>query len=150
VKGINELHTIENWIAANRIWLIIAVSLSFTIMIFSLYYITAIRQPATAGATAKPLTSNISTIKPIQQTSLQVTSLSTNNQPAATSVKINNQPVDMPANGVVHQVVNDTNGTTTIDVSSDSKSSGTSSSNSSMNIQVNSVSQSSSSTESNQ
>ena len=150
MKGINELQAIENWIASNRIWLIVAAVASLSLMIFSLYYLTAFRHPTVTGATAKPSISNISPINPIQQSSLQVTSLSTNNQPAVTTVKVNNQPVSMPSSGIFHQVVNDANGTTTIDVSSDSKTTGTSSSNSSMNIQVNSVSQSSSSTESSQ
>lgn len=150
MKSANELQAIEDWIATNRVWLIIAAILSFALMMFSLYYVTTIRHPAVTGTTARPPTSNISEIKPIQQTSLQVTSLSTNDQSPLTTVKINNQPVDMPASGVIHQVIDNSNGTTTIDVSSDSKSSGTGSSNSSMNIQVNSVSQSSSTTESGQ
>ncbi len=150
MSGITELQAIKNWIAANRTWLFIAILSSLALIVASFYYVIADRQPAVTGFTPKQAPSNIYPIKPITQTSLNITSLATDNQPPLTTVKVNKQPVDMPASGVIHQVFDDASGTTTIEVSSDSKSSGEGSSNSFMNIELNSVSQSSDKAESGQ
>lgn len=62
-----------------------------------------------------------------------------NATPPITHVQVNDQPVDVPANGSLHKVISSDNGTTTIDVNNQSSNSSSSSS-SSMNIQLNSSS----------
>ncbi len=57
-------------------------------------------------------------------------------------VKINSQPVSLPVSGEIHRVVQDSGGTTVIDVSVKSSTSGNSSSDSSTSVQLNSTSES--------
>jgi hypothetical protein len=62
-------------------------------------------------------------------------------QPPQTTVEINGQSIDVPDQGNVHKVIQDANGTTTLDLSVDSNvSSG--SSESSTNIELNTTSES--------
>lgn len=60
-------------------------------------------------------------------------------QAPTTQLKVNQQPVDVPANGSVHKVISNDTGTTTIDISN-SSSSVSDSSSSSTNIQLNATS----------
>lgn len=61
---------------------------------------------------------------------------------AETELKVNSQPIDIPSNGTIHKVIQDNNGTTTVDVSVDSNTSGSSSSSTSTSVEVNSNSES--------
>ena len=151
MTGENELQAIKNWVTSNRAWILTAIFIAFAIFAASMYYLLAGRRLVTS-ATSKPNQSNLTTISPIQKTDLQITSQVTGGQPPVTSVKLNDQKVDMPANGSIHKVINSSNGTTTVDVSSEAQSSGVNnvSSNSSTSLEVNSVSQSSGNTTSGQ
>lgn len=53
-----------------------------------------------------------------------------------TNLKVNNQSVEVPTNGSTHQVMSDSNGTTTIDISNSSTMTGGSSS-SSTDVEIN-------------
>jgi hypothetical protein len=57
-------------------------------------------------------------------------------QSPTTSLRVNNQPVQVPDNGSTHQVMTDSNGTTTIDISNSSTTTNGSSS-SSMDVEIN-------------
>lgn len=71
------------------------------------------------------------------QTSLRVETVQPDaSQAPQTSVEVNGQPVDVPSDGTVHKVIQDVNGTTTLDVSSSSSSS-SGGSRSSTNVDVN-------------
>ncbi|MEO6760830.1 MAG: hypothetical protein ABI220_00425 [Candidatus Saccharimonadales bacterium] len=77
------------------------------------------------------------------------TNLTTSAEPGAnnsvqTSLEVNGQPVDIPSNGSVHRTIQNSDGVTTLDISSSSsgQSSGNSSS-SSLNVDISSSSQTS-------
>ena len=55
-----------------------------------------------------------------------------------TKLNINSEPVVIPESGTVHRVIQDENGTTTVDVKVDSQTNGSSENSTSMNIEVNS------------
>ncbi len=71
---------------------------------------------------------------------VQTTSGGIDNTPPV--IKINNQAVDMPASGEVHQVIQDSGGKTVVDVSVQSNASDNSSTSSSTSVQLSSTSES--------
>lgn len=74
-------------------------------------------------------------------TTLQITQSQESANAAETELQINSTPVAIPENGSVHRVIENDTGTTTVDVSVDSQTSGTNESSTSMNIEVNSSSE---------
>ncbi len=58
-----------------------------------------------------------------------------------TKLNINSEPVTIPEDGTVHKVIQDENGTTTVDISVDSQTNGSSEKSTSMNVEVNSSNQ---------
>ncbi|MNH58530.1 hypothetical protein D3C73_103340 [compost metagenome] len=58
-----------------------------------------------------------------------------------TKLNINSEPVVIPEDGTVHKVIQDENGTTTVDISVDSQTNGSSEKSTSMNVEVNSSNQ---------
>lgn len=74
--------------------------------------------------------------------SLQVTQSETTSDPVVeTKLNINSEPVVIPDEGSVHKVIQDDNGTTTVDISVGSETTGSSEKSTSMNIEVNSSTQ---------
>lgn len=75
-------------------------------------------------------------------TNMQVTQSDAAKGPAVeTKLNVNSQSIPIPDNGSVHKVIQNDNGTTTVDVSVGSQNSGSSEKSTSMNIEVNSSSQ---------
>ena len=74
-------------------------------------------------------------------TTVQITQSQESTNVAETELQINSTPVTIPENGSVHRVIENDTGTTTVDVSVDSQTSGTNESSTSMNIEVNSSSE---------
>lgn len=64
--------------------------------------------------------------------------ISSSNSSTQSSVNVNGQSVPMPDQGSTHQVIEDANGRTSVDISVDSNTSGTSKTRSSTNIDVDS------------
>ncbi|MDB5176643.1 MAG: hypothetical protein JWN75_311 [Candidatus Saccharibacteria bacterium] len=64
-------------------------------------------------------------------------SSSTSSSTNKPSVTVNNQPIDVPANGTVHKTVRSDNGTTKVDISVNSNSSTSSTTSTSSNLNVN-------------
>ncbi len=62
--------------------------------------------------------------------------------PAQTQVKVNDESISVPSNGSTHQVIQNDNGKTTVDINVDSNTSGSSSSRSSTDIKFRSSSSS--------
>lgn len=87
--------------------------------------------------------------QPVVTTQESKTEATTTTEPsssdAKTSVTVNNQPIDLPANGTVHKTITNENGTTQVDVSVNSDSSGNSVSSSvsstNLNMSTNTYSQ---------
>lgn len=78
--------------------------------------------------------------------SLEVTQTNNAEEPAVeTKLNINSEPVVIPEDGTVHKVIQDENGTTTLDITVDSQANGSSENSTSMNVEVNSSTQSESS-----
>ena len=75
-------------------------------------------------------------------TNVQVQATSGGGDKTPPVVKINNQAIDMPANGEVHQVIQDSGGKTVVDVSVQSNTSDNSSTSSSTSVQLSSTSES--------
>ena len=72
-------------------------------------------------------------------TNLEVTQMDNAKEPIAeTKLNINSEPVVIPESGTVHKVIQDENGTTTVDIKVDSQTNGSSENSTSMNIEVNS------------
>jgi hypothetical protein len=77
---------------------------------------------------------------------LEVTQTGNAEEPAVeTKLNINSEPVAIPEDGTVHKVIQDENGTTTLDITVDSQANGSSENSTSMNVEVNSSTQSESS-----
>lgn len=91
-------------------------------------------QPEPLKATPDQSTSEINTNLEFKQSTSSGSS-------GNTELKVNSQPIDIPTNGTTHKVIQDSNGTTTIDVSVDSNTSGSSSNNTSTSVEVNSNSE---------
>ncbi len=70
------------------------------------------------------------------------TTIQSDNNGIDATVRVNDQPVAVPESGSTHQVIEDANGTTSVDISVGSNSSGTSKSRSSINIDLDSSSRS--------
>jgi hypothetical protein len=78
--------------------------------------------------------------------SLEVTQTDSTEAPAVeTKLNINSEPVVIPEDGTVHKVIQDENGTTTVDITVDSQANGSSENSTSMNVEVNSSNQTESS-----
>lgn len=78
--------------------------------------------------------------------SLEVTQTDNTEAPAVeTKLNINSEPVVIPEDGTVHKVIQDENGTTTVDITVDSQANGSSENSTSMNVEVNSSNQTESS-----
>lgn len=60
-----------------------------------------------------------------------------NSTPPKADIKVNGQPIPLPASGSLHEIFQDSNGTTKLDVSIDSQSSGSTSIDSSTSINLN-------------
>lgn len=67
-----------------------------------------------------------------------------NSHSVTTKLKVDGNTIPVPQNGTVHQEIQQSNGTTTIDISTSSTTSGSAQTNSMMNIQLDSHSKSSS------
>lgn len=117
------------------------------------WYSSSASKPATAvDVTHEVVTSTEQQVEPPKtaipdsinsiDASLQVTQSDTSEAPVVeTKLNINSEPVVIPEEGTVHKVIQDGNGTTTVDVSVDSQTNGSSEKSTSMNVQVNSSSQ---------
>lgn len=121
------------------------------------WYSSSVSKPATTADVTREEASidmeKVETPKPAPtdstnsiDTSLEVTQAGDAEEPAVeTKLNINSEPVVIPEDGTVHKVIQNENGTTTVDVTVDSQTNGLSENSTSMNVEVNSSNQTESS-----
>jgi len=104
------------------------------------WYLNSLK-PATATAAAH-VTSSSQDASPTGDTSRgakpEMTPDVTNESTMKTNLTINSESVPIPENGSVHRVIRDDSGTTTLDVSVDSQTTGDSETSTTMNLEINS------------
>lgn len=140
--GVNGLYRRAHIIAAYRpAWLLrLGVPLALA-AVSTLGWYASTAKPTTATAAAQvPTTSAKETPADTAiDTKLEATQSTSSDGPISdTSLTINSEPVPLPNNGSVHKVIQDDTGTTTVDVSVDSQTSGTSENNTTMKLEINS------------
>lgn len=148
MKIAGDALTATTWVKSHRMVLLPILLIVFVIII-DWYYVNA-TQP-TSRATSENLQQAApsipaSTRNDSSTSSTNVQSIIQNDDtsassPIKTSVNINGRQVPVPQTGTTHKVIQDDNGTTTVDISVDNNSAGSTSNNSSTNIQFNSTSE---------
>ena len=114
--------------------------------VFSWFYVSAARQQAQSVPT-QSLQNLQSVLKPLQaqintpiDTTIQSVTQSDGAGLTRTTVQVGEQQIQAPQTGSLHQVIQDPNGTTTVDISASNNSSGTSSASSATNVNLHSES----------
>lgn len=104
------------------------------------WYLNSLK-PTTATAAAH-VTSSSQDASSVSDTpmdaKLEATPDVTNESTTKTNLTINSESVPIPENGSVHRVIRDDSGTTTLDVSVDSQTTGDSETSTTMNLEINS------------
>lgn len=104
------------------------------------WYLSSLK-PTTATAAANATSSSqgmSSADDASMDVKLETTPDVTNESTMKTNLTINSESVPIPENGSVHRVIQDDSGTTTLDVSVDSQTTGDSETNTTMNLEINS------------
>lgn len=157
MKLASNVLTVITWGKSHRVLLLLSFLLVAAVALVSWYYISVNatqRVPRVTPELIKQLPSSAS-IPNLSDTSangvtIQSIIQSENTAPLKTRVYINGQQVPTPQTGTVHKVIQDNNGTTTVDISVDANSSGDTSTSSFTNIELNSTTELNSSSESSQ
>lgn len=140
--GVNDVYRRAHIIAAYRpAWLLRFGAPLVLAAVSTLGWYAATAKPTTATAAAQvPTTSSKeASLDTTVDTTLETTqSASSDGTITNTSLSINSEPVPLPENGSVHKVIQDDTGTTTVDVSVDSQTSGTNEGSTTMKLQINS------------
>ena len=144
-----SLRTIGAWGASHQTLLIVALAIIICCAaVIGWRYIYLDRQastiqPSVINQAASSIDGGLlNTIYP-STTDVQVQTSLNGVSDAKPVVKINNQPVSLPANNEIHKVIQDSGGTSVVDISVQSNTSGNTSSSSSTSVQLNSASESS-------
>jgi len=143
------------WSKSHQVLLFLVLFLVIISTIIGLYYVNSKQQPSRAASentksvlpsVPTPIRNNTS----VNSTDIQSVTQSGGVPHVNTQVQVNGQQIQTPQTGTVHKVIQDDNGTTTVDISTDANSSGTTSTNSSTNIELNSTTELNSSSQSSQ
>jgi len=143
------LQTFRIWAISHRILLVSALLVASAVSVIGWYYTVSAQQstnaitPSPSPSAIKTETNNVA-VPTVTKTDIQVNTSLSGGDDSKPVVKINDQPVEMPASGTLSQTIHDDNGTTTLNISVKSDSSGSAKNHSSTNIKLNSSSESSS------
>ncbi len=157
MKISDNVLTAVNWGKSHRLLLLSLLFILFVIVI-DWYYVNAMKPVSQVESenihqAAPSIPASVDNGTSANSSSVQSIIQSDESSPVKTSVRINGEQMPVPQTGTTHKVIQDDNGTTTIDISVDSSTVGgtstnSSTTNSSTNIQLNSTSEIDSSIES--
>ena len=152
MKLTTNMLTMATWRKSHRALLLTLFVIAFVIII-DWYYANATQPLSRARSesiqqTVPSVPASVRNDTSTSNSNVQSTIESNDNSPIKTRVSLNGQQVPVPQTGTTHRVIQDNNGTTTVDISIDNNSSGSTSNNSSTNVQLNSTSEIDSSVES--